>query len=130
MTNHYAQVVYRPALFAVYRISGILFFYTALLVGAYYGSFLLRFDDSLTAVHRSLFWRTLPIVLVGRLVCFYYAGLFRGWWRYVGMSDLLDITKAAFLSAIVNFLVLTRPFSYPGYLRSICGIDFILTLLL
>src|SRR5947208_10557996 len=65
-----------------------------LLLFAYYVSFLLRFDFRLTSQYKLIVFETLPIIFIVKLPIFYAAGLFRGWWRYVGTSDLLDITKA------------------------------------
>jgi FlaA1/EpsC-like NDP-sugar epimerase len=69
-----------------------------LIVVTYYLSFLLRFDFAPGSSELQLIIRTLPLVLVVKLFVFYLFGLVRGWWRYVGMSDLADISKAAALS--------------------------------
>ena len=57
------------------------------MVVTYYASFLLRLDANLDAVSRSVFWKTLPLVLLVKLTLSYRFGLLRGWWRYVGVSD-------------------------------------------
>ncbi len=43
----------------------------------------------------------LLVVLPVKLVMFGYFRQFRGWWRYVGMSDLVEIAKASLASAVV-----------------------------
>ena len=47
---------------------------------------------------------TIPIVVSVKLILFYRFGLFSGWWRYVGMSDALNITLASVSSSILPML--------------------------
>ncbi len=101
----------------------------ALVAFAYYASFQLRFEFSLPNDVRQIFADSLFVVISVKLVAFYYFGLVRGWWRYVGISDLLDITKAAFASSAVLSVLLFLLFQSEGFPRSIIGIDCLLTIL-
>jgi FlaA1/EpsC-like NDP-sugar epimerase len=96
---------------------------------AYYASFQLRFEFTPPSDVKQLFGRSLFIVIGIKLLAFYYFGLVRGWWRYVGISDLLDITKAAFTSSAILSVVLLVAFHSEGFPRSIMGIDCLLTIL-
>ena len=64
-----------------------------------------------------------------KLVLSYQFGLMHGWWRYVGMSDLLDISKASLLSSLLIFCVVEGLFRLPGYPRSVVIIDLFLTIM-
>ncbi|MCU1307542.1 MAG: polysaccharide biosynthesis protein CapD [Acidobacteriaceae bacterium] len=110
--------------FRSYRKLLILCSHISLVVLAYYASFLLRFDFSLNDSDGLVFLQTLPLILLVKLSLFYYFSLLSGWWRYAGMSDLLDITKAAVGSALVVYLL--RPTPYP---RSVIAIDMMLTII-
>jgi FlaA1/EpsC-like NDP-sugar epimerase len=101
-----------------------------LICASYYSSFVLRLDSSFDASAHSLFWQTLPVVLVVKLVIFYHFGLLRGWWRYVGMSDVLNITLATFLSAMLLFTIIVIVVALNGYPRSVVPIDMLLSILL
>jgi FlaA1/EpsC-like NDP-sugar epimerase len=101
-----------------------------LLAMSYYGSFLLRFDFRPEVAYQLQFVRTLPLVVAVELLVFYGFGLLRGWWRYVGMSDALDICKAAFASTAVLYLLIELVLKVDGYPRSILAIDLVLTVLL
>ena len=90
--------------FLRYRMPLIVLSQVILICISYYSSFVLRLDSSFDASAHALFWQTLPIVIVVKLVIFYYFGLLRGWWRYVGMSDLLNITSATFLASTLLFI--------------------------
>lgn len=101
----------------------------ALVAFAYYASLELRFEFNLPHEVRHIFADSLLIVIGVKLFAFYCFGLVRGWWRYVGISDLLDITKAAFTSSAVLALLLLMVFHFEGFPRSIIGIDCLLTIL-
>ena len=113
-----------------YRKIFILLSQTALFACTYYLSFLLRFDFVLADHFQSIFIKTLPFVLAIKFATFYYFRLFRGWWRYVGMSDLLDIIKASFLSAVLISMAvyIENGLSFVGYPRSVFIIDLMLTI--
>jgi FlaA1/EpsC-like NDP-sugar epimerase len=113
--------------FVKYRIWLILFSEIVLIVASYYCSFLLRLDLPLSPASRTQFWETLPLVLVIKMVVFYYFGLLRGWWRYVGMNDLIHITAAAFLSSLILYSSIVVGTQVVGYPRSVILIDMLLT---
>jgi FlaA1/EpsC-like NDP-sugar epimerase len=101
-----------------------------LIVCAYFISFQLRFEFTLPNDIRLLLIHSLVIVVCIKLAAFYYFGLLRGWWRYVGINDMLDIAKAAFGSSAVLYICFLSVMRMPGYPRSVVGIDCLLTILL
>ena len=115
--------------FLKYRSALIFSSQAVLIVLTYYASFLLRLDTDLDAASRALFWKTLPFVLVIKLVLSYQCGLMHGWWRYVGISDLLDISKASLLSSSLIFCLVEAVLRLPGYPRSVVVIDLFLTIM-
>ncbi len=121
----------KPAVndFMKYRTSLIFVSQACLVIVTYYASFLLRLDANLDAANRSLFWHTLPLVLVVKLVLSYRFGLLHGWWRYVGMSDLVDISKASFVSSCILFCVIQGIMRPDGFPRSVIPIDLVLTIM-
>jgi len=112
-----------------YRSALIFSSQAVLIVLTYYASFLLRLDTDLDAANRAIFWKTLPFVLVIKLVLSYQCGLMHGWWRYVGISDLLDISKASLLSSSLIFCLVEAVLRLPGYPRSVVVIDLFLTIM-
>ena len=102
---------------------------TGLLVFAYYSAFLLRFDFSLGQPERLWFWKTLGVILVLKLVFFYVFGLLRGWWQYVGMSDLLDLSKATLASTSILIGIVLIGLWPGGFPRSVLLLDMALTIL-
>ena len=118
----------KRGIFLKYRAVLIFFSQMLLIALTYYASFLLRLDSNLNSVDLAIFWKTLPFVLLIKLVLSYQCGLMHGWWRYVGVSDLLDISKASLLSSVLIFC-LVEGIRMPGYPRSVVIIDLFLTIM-
>src|SRR6476646_134262 len=103
-------------------------FQAFLIVVTYYTAFVLRLG-SLDPHARTAFLWSLPWVLVLKLLAFRSYGLLRGWWRYAGMSDLLDIAKASLTSGVLIYAALWLGL-WPrlGYPKSVGLIDLVLTI--
>jgi FlaA1/EpsC-like NDP-sugar epimerase/UDP-N-acetylmuramyl pentapeptide phosphotransferase/UDP-N-acetylglucosamine-1-phosphate transferase len=110
-----------------YRKIIILAFQAVVLVLIYYASFLLRFDLDINEPYLSVFIKTLPVMLVVKLVLFSLFRLSRGWWRYAGISDLLDIIKASACSGVVFGGLIYWIHGFLHFPRSIFIIDPMLT---
>ena len=95
----------------------------------YYSSFLLRFDFRLDTPTLAMARDTVLVVMGVKLLTFHFFGLLCGWWRYVGINDLWDITRAATSSEACIYLVIAWVLQIPGYPRSIYVIDLLLTIL-
>ncbi|HEX2207778.1 MAG TPA: nucleoside-diphosphate sugar epimerase/dehydratase, partial [Longimicrobium sp.] len=102
----------------------------------YYGAFALRFDFRPPGPYIDLFWRTVPYLMVLRMASFAIFGLFHGWWRHVGMRDLIDLVRATTLSTVLLLLALfmTGDLSGDGagplLPRSVLVLDWITALIL
>jgi FlaA1/EpsC-like NDP-sugar epimerase len=95
-----------PPFFVRLRRPVVLALHLLLLPLGYYAAYALRFDFRVPPEYTQLFWRTLPFVVVLRLACFAVFGLFRGWWRHVGMRDLVDLFRATTLSSLLLVVAL------------------------
>jgi FlaA1/EpsC-like NDP-sugar epimerase len=85
---------------------------TLLLCATYWLTFQLAYEFQLTEQGMLAFVQTLPLVLLIKLICFRRFGLLVGWWRYAGINEVLDISRAtAASSGIMLFLfwVVWRP---------------------
>ncbi len=97
-----------------------------LVVVSYVLSFELRFDFDLQSNNGAPFYallKTLPLILVVRALAFAIWDLYRGWWRYVGMDELLDIIKAVVVSSLVFIMLVMFVFRTDYYPRSVFLID-------
>jgi FlaA1/EpsC-like NDP-sugar epimerase len=93
------------------------------IAGALVLAFLVRYDFRLEAFPMQAFWRMLPAVLLIKVVVFWYYGLFRGWWRYVSMADLIAITKANALSSVLVVMYAVFAFRLESIARTVLFLD-------
>ena len=88
----------------------ILLFKVLIISMALYMAFLLRFDFQLPDRFLKTYFLLLPFALVVKFPIFWQQGLFRGWWRYVSMADVILLARAnlfasmGFTLALVFFL--------------------------
>ncbi len=111
----------RPLIFALHLL---------LIPIAYRFAFGLRFDLGVPREMEGIYWNTLPFVLAGRFAAFGIFGLFRGWWRHVGMRDLLDLVQAVTLSSALLLGSLFFTGALEGYPRSVLALDWISAILM
>jgi UDP-GlcNAc:undecaprenyl-phosphate GlcNAc-1-phosphate transferase len=113
-----------------YRKLLILVSQTLLLALTYYCAFLLHLNFNVEPGPWHIFVTSLPLIVGLKLVVFYRFGLMRGWWRYSGMSDLLDLTQAATVSAILIYCASRLAFVLTPYSRTLIILDFAFTILI
>jgi FlaA1/EpsC-like NDP-sugar epimerase len=102
------------------------FFQAWLVIFSLFFAWLLRFDFSLP--YRRALFLGLPVLLVARTSTMAYFGLFRGWWRYVGVRDGLDVLKAVGVGSLLFWLTMRFAFKAMGFPRSIYVLEALLTL--
>jgi UDP-GlcNAc:undecaprenyl-phosphate GlcNAc-1-phosphate transferase len=84
---------------------------------AYYLAFLVGFDLAMSADNLEMFVSTVPIAWTGVYLSFFYFGVYRGLWRYVGVDDLVRYIKAALGGValiIVPVYLISSPQVYPA----------------
>jgi FlaA1/EpsC-like NDP-sugar epimerase len=116
--------------FLKYRFLVIVLSQILLICASYYGSFLLRLDTAFDGSARTAFWETLPLVILVKLIIFYRFGLLRGWWRYVGMSDLVNISLATLSGSSILFGLMEFVWRVRDYPRSVILIDMVLSFMM
>jgi FlaA1/EpsC-like NDP-sugar epimerase len=87
-----------PARLLSYRRVLIVGLHVVLIPLAYFGAFGARFDFAIPPAELRVFASTLPYLLAIRLLVFARYGLYRGYWRHVGLRDLVDLGIATTLS--------------------------------
>ena len=97
---------------------------------SYWLSFVLRFDFIIPAVYWTVFLKTFPIIILLKLVVFYYSGIYYGLWRYVSIGDIWQIIKANFISTLFFVLVIVLMPGVSGFPRSIFILDLVLSVVL
>jgi len=83
---------------------------------------LLRFAGLVEAQELSPFVHLLPFMMLMRLPCFFYFGLYRTLIRYISYTDIWNVSKAIATSSIL-FIGLTFLFNMRTFPRSVLFID-------
>ncbi|MBJ7347214.1 MAG: polysaccharide biosynthesis protein [Thermoleophilaceae bacterium] len=98
---------------------------------AFYGAFLLRFDNGIPPRYEDLLLTVLPFVVIGKLVIFVLFDLYSKWWRYTDAHDLGRIVQGVVLASLL-LLGGVYVFNPAGVQmpRGIVALDFLLTLTL
>lgn len=108
---------------AKYRRGIIFAIHIGAIVASNYAAFLLRFDGNIPRQYFISFLRVLPIVLAFRLISFHYYGLNRGFWRYAGIQDLINLGAATLVSSVAIWGAVTIFPVTDSYPRSVFLID-------
>ncbi|MDD5428207.1 MAG: nucleoside-diphosphate sugar epimerase/dehydratase [Candidatus Omnitrophica bacterium] len=109
-----------------YRRPIIILFHFCLIAAAYFFAFALRFDLNIPKEYITIFFKTLPVLIIAKLAVFYYFGIFEGLWRYVGMDDLWQIIKANCAATAVFFAGEVLMHGLQGFPRSVFIVDFVM----
>jgi len=101
-----------------------------LVAAAWYLAFQLRFDHGVPIYYRTLFERTIGLVVVINLVVFLAFGFYNRWWRYVSTRDMWVIARGVLVACLVADITVyfVSPVHNVRLPRSIAVLDFLLTL--
>src|SRR5437660_2505229 len=113
-----------------YRRMIVLAVHLGLVATSYLGAYLLRFDFRPPAIEAARFLATLPYLLVLRLLAFRAMGILNGYWRHVGLRDLLNLIVAASLGSAAFFIVLVTVGHWAGMPRSVVLLDWLMIIFL
>src|SRR3989440_9288116 len=106
-----------------YRRWIILGVHLVLISLGYLAAYAVRFDFAIPPEELRRCAVTLPWLLIPRLLFFQRFSAFSGWWRYVGMADLVNLSAAVSLSSVV---FVAGPFfsgGFEGIPRSLALLD-------
>jgi UDP-GlcNAc:undecaprenyl-phosphate GlcNAc-1-phosphate transferase len=101
-----------------------------LIVLAYWSAYALQFGAFSDSPAWKLFLRTFPVLVVVRLGAFLVFGVYRGFWRYTSMDDLLAFAKAVAAGSVTSMLIILFKFRFQGFSRAVFLIDALVMLLL
>lgn len=97
---------------------------------AYYMANLLVFGPLEDAAAQALLIHALPVLIFCKLAAFLVTGVYRGMWRYIGLSDLIVYVQAVAAASAVSLLVLLFQSRFQGFSRVVFILDALLLLLM
>lgn len=99
-----------------------------LIVMAYYGAHLLRFEGQALTVFLASFVESLPLAIIAQLGSLALCGAYRSVWRYVGIPDLIRILQSVTLGVVLTVFLVTLALRFEGFSRSVFVLDWLLLL--
>ncbi len=103
---------------------------TCLISLAFVASYALRFDGVIPPKFEHQIATTLPALIAIQLSLFYYFGLYRIIWVYMGVHDLVTIAKAVLSGTVVAVLGIVGLTHFDGYSRVVFVLNAFLLLVL
>src|SRR5947208_5250993 len=113
-----------------YRRWIILGVHLVLISLGYLAAYAVRFDFAIPPEELHRWAVTLPWLLVPRLLFFQRFSAYSGWWRYVGMADLVNLPVAVSLSSVVFVAGLFFTGALKGMPRSVPLLDWVIAIFL
>lgn len=83
------------------RVVILFLFHLIVFTGSYVLAWLVRFDFSMPSPYGAVMQSSLPFIVLVQLGVAALFGFFRGWWRYVGISDVVRLTTGILFSLAV-----------------------------
>ena len=99
-----------------------------LLSVSWFAAHLLRFNFNIPEENIGSL-KLLPLLLISKIVAFYFYDLYRGMWRYTSIADLLNIIKATSISSLLVISLVLFSTRFIGFPRSVFVIDWCLSIL-
>ena len=106
------------------------FLHLGIFVLAYVAAWLIRFEFSIPPQYVATIRETLLLLLAAKAIGFLAFGLFRGWWRYVSITDILPIGAGCTLGTVLFVALVALSGGSSQIPRSIYVLDLGNTLML
>lgn len=101
-----------------------------LIILSYYLAYVLLFGPMSESSARTVFFRTLPVLLFVKMATFLVMGVYRGIWRYTSVGDLVVFAKAVVISSVASLLAVLFAFRFEGVSRAVFIVDALILLMM
>ncbi len=105
----------------------VLLLKVAITLSAFLAAFAIRFDLSIPAEYWPRITSLILPLLAIKIAVFWNIGLFRGWWRYASMSDLVQLFKGNLYASILFALYAGPVYRFEHVPRSVLVLDGLLS---
>ncbi len=97
---------------------------------ANYLAYLIRFEFNIPPEMAGVMRQTIPVLVIAKVLGFFAAGQFRGWWRFVSIKDVLPIAAGSTLGSVLFAAAVWRLWGPSHVPRSIYLMDWVNTMAL
>jgi UDP-GlcNAc:undecaprenyl-phosphate GlcNAc-1-phosphate transferase len=91
---------------------------------SYYLSYKLRFPGGEFQSSLIIFIRTLPLVIICKMITFYFFGIYSHFWAFMSIEDTVSLVKANLLGSISTIVILTFIYRFQHISRVTFVLDF------
>ena len=105
----------------------ILFLDSVCIIAAHFLAYWLHLEEEIPSSEWVILERTIPSILLSKLLIFTCFGIYKGMWRYTSLVDMFNILKATVFSSIVIILPILFINPFQRFPDSILLLDWILT---
>ncbi len=100
-----------------------------LIAFAYYLSYRLRFDDAVFGFYFRVFLKSLPAVIICKLIAFYFTGVYRNILGHMSSDEVGVYIKSSTLATVLIVAVVAYFYRFKDFSKGIFLIDWLLTTL-
>ena len=104
----------------------LIMFDFCLITFAYYLSYRLRFESNEFSFYFKIFLKSLPIIIVCKLIAFFVMGIYRPIWEYVSFNDVLMYLKASLLGTVLSVASVAFIYRFKDFSKGVFIIDWFL----
>ncbi len=94
---------------------------------SYYLSYRLRFNSTDFGYYFKIFLKSLPAVIICKLLIFYIVGVYRGVWGYLNSNDVVVYIKASVIASFLSVTTVTFIYGFKDFSKAIFVIDCLIT---
>ncbi len=94
---------------------------------SYYLSYRLRFNSTEFGYYFKVFLKSLPAVIVCKLLIFFLVGVYRGVWGYLSSNDVVVYVKASVIASFLSVTTVTFIYGFKDFSKGIFVIDCLIT---
>lgn len=99
-----------------------------LITVCYYGAYVFLFGSFEQSGNWELFLTTLPLLVVLKLFAFFFAGVYRGLWRYTSIGDIFTYAKGVVVGSVLSIVAILLLYRFQNFSRAVFILDAILLL--
>lgn len=98
---------------------------------SYYLAYALKFGPfRVSSGDWRLFFSTLPIIVCAKAAAFLAAGVYRSFWRYTSLPDVIALVRASVIGSVAGLVAVVFVFRFEGFSRTVFALDGLILLLL
>jgi UDP-GlcNAc:undecaprenyl-phosphate/decaprenyl-phosphate GlcNAc-1-phosphate transferase len=101
-----------------------------LIILSYYTAYTMLYGSVETNSAWLMFKHTVPVLVIIKLATFLIMGVYKGFWRYTSIDDLIVFAKAVIIGSVVSIMTLLFAFRFQGLSRAVFVLDGLLLLMM